>query len=204
MLFSPGTSFKFRHRNAYRIAPSNPAPTTSQAEFKRGKRNSSAALQIASAKVGQSTMAERANCQVTTAISASDATLTPSSARTGRARGADFGDERRTDRDQHKRRQEYANRGGDRARGPVQEIAEKGGGGKHRAGRHLAHGDGVQQLLLREPGMPLDQLGAQKHQQHVAAAEHHRADLGEAQEDRPQPRRDCGSGGRRRRYRVSR
>ena len=67
------------HRNAYRNAPSTPAPATSQAEFKRGKRNTSTALPIANAAVSQSTMAERANCHVTIAISASDATLIPSS-----------------------------------------------------------------------------------------------------------------------------
>src|SRR5580700_6953087 len=79
---SGGLPFSFGHhpyRIAYRNAPSTPAPATSQAEFKRGKLNTSNALAIARATVTQSTMAERANCHVTTTIRASDATLTPAS-----------------------------------------------------------------------------------------------------------------------------
>ena len=56
-------------------------------------------------------------------------------------------------------------------------------------GRHLADRDRVEQLRLGEPAEPLDQVGAQEGEQHVAAAEEHRADLEEDEEQRPQPER---------------
>ena len=53
-------------------------------------------------------------------------------------------------------------------------------------GRDLAHGDGVEQLRLGKPVEPLDQLGTEERDQHVAAAHHHRAKLEKGQEERSQ------------------
>jgi len=59
------------------IQPISPPPNTSQAEFILYLSNRTPAAN-ASNPVGTSTKAARPNCQVTTAISARDATFTPS------------------------------------------------------------------------------------------------------------------------------
>ena len=59
----------------------------------------------------------------------------------------------------------------------AEEIADERRGGEHRAGRHLADGDSVEQLLIGEPAQAHDEIGAEEGEQDVAAAVQHRADL---------------------------
>ena len=51
-------------------------------------------------------------------------------------------------------------------------------------GRHLPDGDRVEELRLGQPAEALDEVRAQEREQHVAAAEQHRADLEEHPEQR--------------------
>ena len=64
--------------------------------------------------------------------------------------------------------------------------------GEDRAGRDLSDGDGVEKLRLGEPVPALDEIRAQKGEQHVAAAEEHRADLGKEPEQRTEAEGSCG------------
>src|SRR5215472_18787414 len=76
----------------------------------------------------------------------------------------------------------------------MQEIAKERCRGKDGTRRHLTDSDRVEQLLLREPGMALDQIGLKEDQQHVSAAKDHGANLHEDEEDGKQggrSRSDC-------------
>ena len=59
------------------------------------------------------------------------------------------------------------------------------------------NGDGVEQLPFGEPVQALHEIGPKEREEHVAAAEEHRADLGEDQKQRPEPERGCRRSGRR-------
>ena len=60
-----------------------------------------------------------------------------------------------------------------------EEVADERGGREHRAGRHLADGDRVEELRVGEPAEPLDEVRAEEGEQDVAGAVEDRADLEE-------------------------
>ena len=81
----------------------------------------------------------------------------------------------------------------------AQDVADEGGGGEQRAGRDLPDGDRVEQLRLGQPAEPLDEVGPQEGDQHVAGAVEHRADLEEGPEEAGERERDGGAQRRRQR-----
>ena len=127
---------------------------------------------------------------MTTAISASDATLTPSRNAPAERRAAEPRHERPAQRDEDERGQEDAERRDRGARRSAEHVADERRGREHGTRRDLADGDGVEQLRLGEPAEPLDEIGAQEREQDVAAAEEHRADLEEDDEQRRTVRRN--------------
>lgn len=65
-------------------------------------------------------------------------------------------------RDENEGRQEDACRGNDRAPPSADDVADERRGRKHRAGRDLSDGDGVQELTLGEPAEPLHEVAAEE------------------------------------------
>ena len=135
--------------------------------------------------VSGSTRAARPSCQVTTAISASEAAFTPSRnapAAGERRRRGTSGPLTATNTNAGRKMPSVATPAPGQ---PAQQVADEGGGREDRPRRDLADGDRVEQLRLGQPAPPLDEVGPQEGQQDVAAAEQHRADLEEEQEQRP-------------------
>ena len=112
---------------------------------------------------------------MTTTISANDATLTPLRnapavlERRMRGTSGPLARRRRTPEENA----EVATAAPERR----QEVADERGGREHRPRRNLADSDRVEQLRLGEPVQPIDQIGAQEREQHIATAEEHGAHL---------------------------
>ena len=100
----------------------------------------------------------------------------------GYARPAHRWNDRRAERHEDKCRQEDADRRSHGTRHAAQVISDECRGREYRAGRDLTDNDRVQQLGIGQPAKPLDEIGAQKRQQDVAAPEEQRPGLREDQE----------------------
>ena len=67
----------------------------------------------------------------------------------------------------------------------AQEITDKRRRAEERTGRDLPHGHGIKQLTLGKPAESLDDIGAQKRNEHIPASEKDRANPGENQKQGP-------------------
>ena len=141
------------------------------------------------AAVHGSTIAARASCAVTRAMRAIEATFTPSrnAPATGerRIRGTS-GPLRATKTKAGRKIPTVATTA---PREAAQHVADERRGREDRARRDLPDRDGVEELALGQPAPPHDEVGAQEGEEHVAAAEEHRADLQEGEEERRQAER---------------
>ena len=126
--------------------------------------------------------AERASWQVTTAISANDATFNPSRKRRA-GRPSEARQQWPTGRDEKERRKEDADGGGDRPFCSAQQVANERRGCEERARRHLAHRDRVEKLRGVEPMAVVHQIILKESEKNISAAEDHAADFEKRHED---------------------
>ena len=161
-------------------------------------------LTAAMARVSASVIADRARWASTNTIIASEPALMPSSSAAVPRRPAHAMDERPRQRHEHECGQKNADGRRDRPDRAAEQEADERRGGEHGAWRDLPDRDGVEELLLGQPAEALDEIRAQERQQHVAAAEEHRARLQEQDEHQAEAERRCrrrrgscqGSGGK--------
>ena len=113
-------------------------------------------------------------------------------------RRSQLGNQGSARRDEDERREEDPGRGHQGPPRAGQQIADERRGRKDRPRRHLTGGDRVDELRLREPVQPLNEIGTQKGDQDITAAEQDGADLQEqAEQPRQADRADSRRAGRR-------
>ena len=187
--------------------PRIPPRTISQTELTRN-RASAIRLATASPIVNASTSAARPRCHEHHGHQGQRRDVHAVERGARHDRPSQQGHERSTQRDEHERGQENAERGDGRTRSPAEHIADERCRREHGPGRYLADRDRVDQLRLGEPVEPLDEISPQQREEHITASKQHRARLGKHGEQRPQPegdrgRRRCGRGPTRRDTRIS-
>ena len=143
------------------------------------------------ASVSASMTADRARWTSTKTIIASEPALMPSSSAAVRGDRRIAIDERPRQRHEHERGQKNADGRRQRPDRAAEQVADERRGREHRAWRDLPDGDGVEELLLGQPAEALDEIRAQERQQHVAAAEEHRARLQEQEKHQAEAEWRC-------------
>src|SRR6185369_7807185 len=100
-------------------------------------------------------------------------------------------DEWPTHRNKKERRQEYSECCNHCRARSTKHVADERCRCEDWARRHLAHSDRVEQLCLRQPMPALDQIGANKSEQHISAAVEYGSDFQKEQKQGPQSKRRC-------------